>query len=124
MVASNKPGNFIMYADGKPVLIDLGIETYTAKTFSSRRYEIWTMQSGFHNLPTINGVEQKDGRPYAARGVSFSANPKACAYSHLSEREGLRRDAFQAGMRSAANPTTRSRIATTTNTDQSSGRTV
>ena len=52
----NDVGNFIVYADGLPVIIDVGVETYTAKTFSSRRYEIWTMQSAFHNCPTIDRV--------------------------------------------------------------------
>jgi len=35
------------------LVIDLGVGTYTQKTFSDRRYEIWTMQSQFHNLPTF-----------------------------------------------------------------------
>ncbi|QGQ98142.1 heparinase [Paenibacillus psychroresistens] len=37
----NDVGNFIVYADGLPVFIDLGTEEYTAKTFSAERYEIW-----------------------------------------------------------------------------------
>ena len=65
----NDVGNFIVYADGKPVLVDVGVETYTAKTFGARRYEIWTMQSAYHNLPTINGVMQKDGAAFRARDV-------------------------------------------------------
>ncbi len=67
----NDVGNFIVYKDGEPVLIDVGVETYTAKTFSPDRYAIWTMQSGYHNLPTINGVPQKDGRSFAAREVAY-----------------------------------------------------
>jgi hypothetical protein len=43
---------------------------YTAKTFSKDRYSIWTMQSQFHNLPQINGADQKDGKEYAAKVVS------------------------------------------------------
>jgi Heparinase II/III-like protein len=70
----NDVGNFIVYADGEPVLIDVGVETYTAKTFSSRRYEIWTMQSAFHNLPTVNGTMQKDGRAFQARDVRYRAD--------------------------------------------------
>jgi hypothetical protein len=70
----NDIGNFIVYHDGLPVLVDVGVETYTAKTFSDRRYEIWTMQSAFHNLPTINGVMQKDGREFWARGVSYKSD--------------------------------------------------
>jgi Heparinase II/III-like protein len=63
----NDVGNFIVFLNGDPVLIDVGVETYTAKTFSPRRYEIWTMQSAYHNLPTINGAMQNDGRQYEAR---------------------------------------------------------
>ncbi|MDE5571776.1 MAG: heparinase, partial [Prevotella sp.] len=34
-------------------------------------YEIWTMQSAYHNLPRINGCSQHDGKQYAARVVSY-----------------------------------------------------
>jgi hypothetical protein len=70
----NDVGNFIVYHDGLPVLIDVGVETYTAKTFSDRRYEIWTMQSAYHNLPTINGVMQKDGREFSASDINYRAD--------------------------------------------------
>ena len=49
----NDVGSFTIYKDGRPMIIDLGVETYTGKTFSDKRYEIWTMQSQFHNLPTF-----------------------------------------------------------------------
>jgi hypothetical protein len=77
----NDVGNFIVYADGYPVFVDVGVETYTAKTFSSRRYEIWTMQSAFHNLPTLNGIMQKNGRDYRAKGVSYEAGEKSAKFS-------------------------------------------
>ncbi|MDH5743397.1 MAG: heparinase II/III-family protein, partial [Candidatus Aminicenantes bacterium] len=77
----NDVGNFIVYADGYPAVIDVGVETYTAKTFSDRRYEIWTMQSAYHNLPTINGVMQKDGREFRAADVSYSAEEKKVTFS-------------------------------------------
>jgi hypothetical protein len=70
----NDVGSFIVYADGEPVLVDVGVETYTAKTFSDRRYEIWTMQSAFHNLPTVNGAMQRNGRTFRARDVSYRAD--------------------------------------------------
>ena len=77
----NDVGNFIVYADGRPAVIDVGVETYTAKTFSPQRYEIWTMQSGYHNLPTIDGVMQSAGRTFAARDVSYRANETAAELS-------------------------------------------
>jgi hypothetical protein len=70
----NDVGNFIVYRDGRPILIDAGVETYSRKTFSSQRYEIWTMQSAYHNLPTIDGVMQSPGRQFAARDVRYEAN--------------------------------------------------
>jgi hypothetical protein len=66
----NDVGNFVVYADGSPVIIDVGVETYTAKTFSSKRYEIWTMQSAYHNCPTINGVMQSPGREFRATAAA------------------------------------------------------
>jgi hypothetical protein len=77
----NDVGNFIVFANGKPALIDVGVETYTAKTFSSKRYEIWTMQSGWHNLPTVNGVMQSAGRAFAARDVKHTATPDATEFT-------------------------------------------
>jgi predicted phosphodiesterase len=65
----NDVGNCLVFVDGQPVLVDLGAPTYTAKTFSSRRYEIPAMQSSYHNLPAINGVQQAAGQNYAARDV-------------------------------------------------------
>jgi hypothetical protein len=77
----NDVGSYIVYVDSIPVLIDVGVGTYTAKTFSSRRYEIWNMQSGWHNLPIVNGVEQKDGRKFGAKDVVFSKIKSGYHYS-------------------------------------------
>ena len=65
----NDVGSFIVYDDG-PLFIDPGVGEYTAKTFSKDRYDIWTMQSQYHNLPQINGCDQKDSKEYAAKVVS------------------------------------------------------
>lgn len=77
----NDLGTCVLYFNGKPCLIDIGRERYTAKTFSSRRYEIWTMQSGYHNLPKINGIDQMQGREYVAKNSSFSADSKKAIFS-------------------------------------------
>jgi hypothetical protein len=69
----NDIGNFVVFVDGKPLLVDAGVETYTAKTFSDTRYEIWTMQSAYHSLlPTIDGVQQEPGRQFGARNVAYA----------------------------------------------------
>lgn len=62
-------GSLIVYRQGRPMLIDVGVESYTAKTFSPERYSIWTMRSDWHNLPTVNGVVQGPGQGYAPTGV-------------------------------------------------------
>lgn len=66
----NDVGSFIIYSNNEPLFIDPAVGEYTAKTFSNNRYDIWTMQSQYHNLPQINGIDQKDGKTYAAKVVS------------------------------------------------------
>lgn len=68
----NDTGSIILYTKNKPALIDVGVESYTAKTFSDKRYEIWTMQSGYHNLPTIAGHDQLPGPEYKASDIVVS----------------------------------------------------
>jgi Heparinase II/III-like protein len=68
----NDVGDFIIYQDGDPVIIDVGSGTYTAKTFSAGRYDLWFNTSAYHNLPTIAGQQQKPGAAYTASHVSYS----------------------------------------------------
>ncbi len=70
----NDVGNFIVYQDGQPVLIDVGRPTYTRQTFSRDRYKIWAMQSAYHNLPTVNGQMQGVGTRYNAADVTYETN--------------------------------------------------
>jgi len=78
----NDVGNFVVYVDGKPVIVDAGVETYRRQTFSPQRYEIWTMQSGYHTLlPTVDGVAQAPGRSFAARDVAYSLSDDAAQLS-------------------------------------------
>ena len=70
----NDVGSFIAYLDCSPLIIDVGPEYYTAKTFSAQRYEIWTMRSTWHNVPLINGHEQAPGRAFAAGDVQYQAD--------------------------------------------------
>lgn len=77
----NDVGSFIVYADGHPVLIDLGTEAYTAKTFSPQRFELWYLQSAYHNLPTVRNVMQRDGRAYAAAHADYRQNDKCADFS-------------------------------------------
>ncbi len=70
----NDAGTFSVWADNYPIIIDAGVGTYTRQTFSSERYSIWTMQSGWHNLPVINGHEQRYGRKFKASDVKAGKN--------------------------------------------------
>ena len=77
----NDTGSYIIYQDCEPVAIDVGVEAYTAKTFSGQRYSIWTMQSAYHNLPTIGGVMQHNGREYKATDHKYESNDERATYS-------------------------------------------
>jgi hypothetical protein len=77
----NDTGSFIIFQDGEPVIVDVGVETYNAKTFSADRYNIWTMQSAYHNLPTISSVMQHDGTAYRATDHKYESNDKHATLS-------------------------------------------
>ena len=79
----NDSGSFIVYHDGRPVFIDVGVGTYTAQTFSKDRYKLWPMQSAFHNLPTIGGVMQKEGQAFRASGLKHSAGERTSVSADL-----------------------------------------
>ena len=70
----NDVGNFIIYHHNQPVVIDLGRDTYTSQSFSSRRFELMNCRSAYHNVPIINGMEQKDGKKYRAGNVKHIAD--------------------------------------------------
>jgi hypothetical protein len=71
----NDIGSFIVFADGRPLIVDAGVETYTRKTFSADRYDIWTMQSAYHSLlPTIDGIQQAPGPEYEASDVTYQVS--------------------------------------------------
>ncbi len=74
----NDTGSFTIYKNGNPMFVDIGVESYTKKTFSPQRYEIWTMQSSYHNLPEINGMMQVDGEDYAASAVEYALGDSVC----------------------------------------------
>lgn len=73
----NDVGDFIVYLGNDPVIIDVGRGNYTARTFSSHRYDLWFTQSQYHNLPTINGVGQLAGKDHAAKQVKYSTSDTA-----------------------------------------------
>jgi hypothetical protein len=71
----NDVGSFVVFHDGRPLIVDVGVETYTRKTFSPHRYEIWTMRSLYHNLPEVNGAEQGAGAQFRAANAVARLDP-------------------------------------------------
>ena len=77
----NDVGSLALYHGVTPVLVDVGINTYTRFTFTTEtRYTMipWT-QSAYHNLPLCNGEGQAFGREYQADG--FEAREGSVAVS-------------------------------------------
>lgn len=72
----NDVGDFIIYANGEPIIIDAGRGNYTARTFSSKRYDLWFTQSNYHNLPIVNGYGQKAGREFEALNAKNAVSEK------------------------------------------------
>ncbi|MES2332082.1 MAG: heparinase II/III family protein [Bacteroidota bacterium] len=70
----NDVGDFIIYADGAPVIIDAGKGTYMAITFSRDRYKLWYNTSPYHNVPLVNGIEQEANGNAKANNVSFNTS--------------------------------------------------
>ncbi len=77
----NDVGTFLLYRDGEPVVIDAGVGAYTKKTFSAQRYEIWSMQSEYHNVPLCRGMGQRPGLQYAAKDARFEDDGKKLTFS-------------------------------------------
>jgi hypothetical protein len=77
----NDIGNYVVFYNGLPLLIDVGRGTYTKRTFSNERYDIWYNCSDYHNLPTINGKTQPPGRQFQAKDVSYQTSKNNVHFS-------------------------------------------
>ena len=75
----NDVGNFIVYHNGTPVIVDVGSASYTLETFGADRYSRWNLRSEFHTVPTINGTNQPPGPSYAAESVGYSVSAEAAS---------------------------------------------
>lgn len=72
----NDVGSFTLYDKTTPVLVDVGINTYTRFTFQNdTRYTVvpWP-QAKNHNIPLVNGVQQPFGYDYRADAFSATAD--------------------------------------------------
>jgi hypothetical protein len=66
----NDVGSFVVVLDDSPLLLDPGGEIYTARTFSSRRYESNVLNSFGHPVPLVAGKLQRTGRQAQGRIVN------------------------------------------------------
>lgn len=72
----NDSGSFIVFHDGNPVIVDIGPEAYTAP-----RYK-FSVQSAYHNLPTVGDVMQSNRRPdYRATDLRYSTDDSRATVS-------------------------------------------
>ncbi len=67
----NDVGQYIIYTHDRPLIVDIGCGEYTKETFGPNRYDIWTMQSRFHNVPEVRGVMQSYGSQYRAADFTW-----------------------------------------------------
>ena len=67
----NDVGSYVVAVGRQAVLVDPGSEVYTARTFSSRRYESRLLNSWGHPVPVLAGRLQREGAD--ARGRVLSA---------------------------------------------------
>lgn len=63
----NDLGSYVVVIGERPVLLDPGNETYTARTFSKNRYDGKLLNSYGHPVPIVGKVLQKEGRQSEAR---------------------------------------------------------
>lgn len=71
----NDLGSYDIVLDGVPLVQDPGPERYTARTFSSKRYESPILNSYGHSVPVVGGVLQHQGRQYAAKIIRTDFTP-------------------------------------------------
>lgn len=62
----NDVGNFILYFNGKPVLVDVGRGGNG---------------TNMHNLPLINGISQSTGKKYKGNNTTFSSSSRKVSFS-------------------------------------------
>ena len=93
----NDVGSFTVYDGTTPVLVDVGIGTYTRYTFEPKtRYTLipWTRAMN-HNIPLINGVEQREGDAFRADGFSVEEGKAEISFADAYPKEagvaGVRR---------------------------------
>ena len=71
-------GCFVVYYDGKPVIIDPSHGSYDNGFFGPMRYHRWFMKSSYHSIPSPNGLEEEAGSTaYASCDEVFSEKERS-----------------------------------------------
>lgn len=65
----NDVGSMILYNGTRPLLVDIGVETYTKTTFSEDRYTLEPMQSLWHNVVNFPPLQQHDGPQFRSQEI-------------------------------------------------------
>lgn len=74
-------GQFIIFCDEKPIVIDLGGAVYTRDTFSGGRYKNWIINSEGHNPPIFNGVGQLTSPLPDPRAAKVERTENKCVFT-------------------------------------------
>jgi hypothetical protein len=77
----NDLGSFVVVVGDRPVLLDPGAETYTARTFSGRRYESKLLNSFGHPVPRFGDVLQRTGAEAKAKVLKADFTPETDTFS-------------------------------------------
>ena len=70
----NDIGSITLYKNGVPCLVDIGVETYTKKTFSKDRYTLFPMRSTYHNTVNFPPLEEHEGKEFKAEILQMDEN--------------------------------------------------
>ena len=62
----NDVGCLVVYKNGKPVIVDPSHGSYDNGFFGPTRYERWFMKSSGHSIPTVNGIEEREGKEFSS----------------------------------------------------------
>ncbi|MFE5258622.1 heparinase II/III domain-containing protein [Streptomyces coelicoflavus] len=84
----NDVGTFIAALDGRPILVDVGVETYSRATFGPERYSIWTMRSSWHNAPRSTATNSNPAGSTARAWSNCTPTRRPPASSWTSPRHG------------------------------------
>lgn len=70
----NDIGNFILAADNKQYIADIGSGEYTKDYFGAGRYEILCCSSEGHNVPVIDNQLQRAGKQYCGKVLKHGSS--------------------------------------------------